>query len=75
VLLRLRPPRQRVVLDLAELRFMDSTGLRILLKAKRTAVEGGWVLVLRSVPPNIRRLLELAGVQDVIPTEQVGLGG
>jgi anti-sigma B factor antagonist len=78
VLLSLRPPRQRVVLDLAELRFMDSTGLRILLKAKRAAAEGGWLLVLRSVPPNIRRLLELAGVADAIPIEptepQVGLG-
>jgi anti-sigma B factor antagonist len=69
VLLALRPPRQRVVLDLSELRFMDSTGLRILLKARRAASEGGWVLVLRSVPPNIRRLLELAGVGDAIPTE------
>ncbi len=78
-LLRPRPPRQRVVLDLAELRFMDSTGLRILLKTKRAAVEGGWLLVLRSVPPNIRRLLELAGVQDAIPTEptepHIELGG
>jgi len=26
--------------------------------------------VLRSVPPNIRRLLELAGVADAIPTER-----
>ena len=78
-LTRLRPPGQRVVLDLGELHFMDSTGLRILLKARRIAAEGGWVLVLRSVPPNIRRLLELAGVEDAIPTEptgpQLGLGG
>jgi anti-sigma B factor antagonist len=78
-LLRPRPPRQRVVLDLAELRFMDSTGLRILLKARRAAAEDGWRLVLRSVPPNIRRLLELAGVQDAIPTEptapHIELGG
>jgi anti-sigma B factor antagonist len=74
-LLRLRPQRQRVVLDLAELRFMDSTGLRILLKARRAAAEDGWILVLRSVPPNIRRLLELAGVQDAIPTEPTKLSG
>jgi anti-sigma B factor antagonist len=79
VLLRPRPPRERVVLDLSELRFMDSTGLRILLQARRVAAEGGWVLTLRSVPANIRRLLELAGVQDAIPIEpsepQIGLGG
>lgn len=79
VLLRLRPPRQRVVLDLSELRFMDSTGLRILLQARRVASEGQWQLALRSVPPNIRRLLELSGVDDAIPIEpaepRVELGG
>ena len=79
IVLRHRAPNERVVLDLGELHFMDSTGLRILLKARRIAAEGGWVLVLRSVPPNIRRLLELAGVEDAIPTEstgpQLGLGG
>jgi anti-anti-sigma factor len=69
MLLRHRPPRQRVILDLGELRFMDSTGLRILLQARRVANEGNWRLALRSVPPSIRRLLELAGVQDAIPIE------
>jgi anti-sigma B factor antagonist len=79
VLLRLRPPHQRVVLDLSELRFMDSTGLRILLQARRTASEGGWQLTLRSVPPNIQRLLKLSGVGESIPIEsaesRVELGG
>ncbi|HEY7621811.1 MAG TPA: anti-sigma factor antagonist [Solirubrobacteraceae bacterium] len=78
-LLRLRPPHQRVVLDLSELRFMDSTGLRILLQARRVASEGQWQLALRSVPANIRRLLELSGVDDAIPIEpaepRVELGG
>jgi anti-anti-sigma factor len=72
VLLRLRPPHQRVVLDLSELRFMDSTGLRILLQARRAASEGNWQLSLRSVPPNIRRLLELSGVHDLIAIESTG---
>ena len=39
-LLRPRPARQRVVLDLAELKFMDSTGLRVLLRARTAADEG-----------------------------------
>jgi anti-sigma B factor antagonist len=78
-LLRLRPRHQRVVLDLAELRFMDSTGLRILLQARRVASEGGWQLALRSVPPNVHRLLKLSGVEQAIPIEPaerpVELGG
>jgi anti-sigma B factor antagonist len=79
VLLRLRPPDQRVVLDLSELRFMDSTGLRILLQARRGASEGGWQLALRNVPPNVLRLLKLSGVEEAIPIEsaepRVELGG
>jgi anti-sigma B factor antagonist len=79
VLMRQRPPHQRVVLDLAELRFMDSTGLRVLLQARRAAADGQWQLRLRSVPPNIRRLFELAGVSDAIPTApedpQADVGG
>jgi anti-sigma B factor antagonist len=69
VLMRQRPPHQLVVLDLAELRFMDSTGLRVLLQARRAAADGHWRLELRSVPPNIRRLFELSGVSDAIPTQ------
>jgi anti-sigma B factor antagonist len=69
ILVRHRPPRQRVVLDLSELRFMDSTGLRVLLQARRAAADGHWHLVLRSIPPNIRRLFELSGTSDAIPTE------
>jgi anti-anti-sigma factor len=69
VLMRNRAPHQRIVLDLGELRFMDSTGLRILLQARRVAAEGNWQLALRSVPPNIRRLFELSGIADAIPME------
>jgi anti-anti-sigma factor len=69
ILMRRRPPRQRVVLDLGELRFMDSTGLRVLLQARRAAADGHWRLALRSVPPNIRRLFELAGVHEAIPID------
>lgn len=68
-LLRPRLPRQRVVVDLSGLRFMDSTGLRVLLRARTEAKEGRWELFLRGVPPNIARLFALAGVQDAVPPE------
>jgi anti-anti-sigma factor len=69
VLLRPRPPDERVVLDLAELRFMDSTGLRVLLRATSGAREGRWELFLRNVPHNVRRLFALAGVEEAVPPE------
>jgi anti-anti-sigma factor len=69
VLLRPRPARQRVVLDLAELKFMDSTGLRVLLRARAAADEGRWEIGLRNVPPTIRRLFDMTGVHAALPAE------
>ena len=68
-LLRSRPARQRVVLDLAELKFMDSTGLRVLLRARAAAEEGRWEINLRNVPPTIRRLFDMTGVHAALPAE------
>jgi anti-sigma B factor antagonist len=69
VLLRSRPARQRVVLDLSELEFMDSTGLRVLLRARAVAEDGGWEVLLRDVPPTIRRLFDMTGVHEALPAE------
>lgn len=68
-LLRPRPRDERVILDLADLRFMDSTGLRVLLRATKAAKDGRWELYLRNVPHNIRRLFMLSGVQDAVPPD------
>ena len=64
-----RPAGQRVVLDLAELKFMDSTGLRVLLRARAAADEGRWEIGLRNVPPTIRRLFDMTGVHAALPAE------
>jgi anti-anti-sigma factor len=69
VLLRSRPAGQRVVLDLAELKFMDSTGLRVLLRARVAADEGRWEIGLRNVPQTIRRLFDMTGVHAALPAE------
>jgi stage II sporulation protein AA (anti-sigma F factor antagonist) len=69
VLLRSRPACQRVVLDLADLKFMDSTGLRVLLRARAAAEEGRWEIGLRNVPPTIRRLFDMTGVHAALPAE------
>ena len=69
VLLRSRPAGQRVVVDLAELKFMDSTGLRVLLRARAAADEGRWEINLRNVPPTIRRLFDMTGVHAALPAE------
>jgi anti-sigma B factor antagonist len=68
-LLRSRPAGERVVLDLSELKFMDSTGLRVLLAAREAAEQGRWELRLRAVPPNIRRLFDMTGLHEALPPE------
>jgi anti-sigma B factor antagonist len=67
--LRPREPGERVILDLAGLRFMDSTGLRVLLRARTEARAGRWDLYVRNVPANIERLFSISGVQDAVPPE------
>ena len=68
-LLRSRPAGERVVLDLAELKFMDSTGLRVLLRARAAADHDRWEIGLRNVPPTIRRLFDMTGVHAALPAE------
>jgi anti-sigma B factor antagonist len=58
-----------VVLDLADLEFMDSTGLRVIVRAVETARRDGWQLTLRPGRPAVQRIFDLAGVRDALPFE------
>ena len=71
VLLRPRAPRERRrKLDLAELGFMDSTGpARAAAGAPDRPPTASGASPGRRVPPNIRRLFELAGVHEAMPSE------
>jgi anti-sigma B factor antagonist len=53
-----------LVLDLRELRFMDSSGLHALLDIAAT-LEEGRAVVLRSPQRGVRRLFEVAGIERV----------
>lgn len=52
-----------VVLDLADLRFIDSSGTRALLTAAERARER-WALRVENPPPPVVRVLELLGVKE-----------
>jgi anti-anti-sigma factor len=56
-----------VVLDLAGLEFLDSTGLRVIVRAVEASVREGWDLRLRHGPPAVRRVFEIAGVLGALP--------
>jgi anti-sigma B factor antagonist len=55
----------RMALDLAELDFVDSTGLGVLVGALKRTREAEGDLVLTAVPPRIIKLLELTGLHKV----------
>ena len=56
-----------IVLDLSTLRFIDSTGVRILLCAyERSRADANRLVLLRGTPA-VQRVLELTGVVDRLP--------
>jgi anti-anti-sigma factor len=61
VLEQLMSLRRNVVLDLAGLSFLDSAGLRLLLKIA-TGHEGP--VTLEAVQPSVRQVLKLSGVSE-----------
>ncbi|HVR04576.1 MAG TPA: STAS domain-containing protein [Solirubrobacteraceae bacterium] len=60
---------RRLVIDLARLSFLDSTGLRLLLQADARAREGGYELVLRPGSASVQRVFEVTGALDVLRFE------
>jgi anti-sigma B factor antagonist len=53
-----------LLLDVAGLRFIDSSGLRVIISAHKVMDERGGRLVLRAPTDNTRRLLEITGLAD-----------
>jgi anti-sigma B factor antagonist len=53
-----------VVLDLKELRFIDSTGLRIILAAHERTQERGAEFALTRASEQVQRLLTITGVGE-----------
>jgi anti-sigma B factor antagonist len=53
-----------IVLDLRAVRFLDSTGLRMLLAWQATSVTDGLVFAVIPGPPVVERVLQVAGVAD-----------
>jgi anti-sigma B factor antagonist len=57
---------KRVVLDLSECGFIDSSGLRTLLGARSAAETAGGSLVLVVSDPGLLRVFEVVGLGDVL---------
>ncbi|GGS64455.1 hypothetical protein GCM10010259_03220 [Streptomyces daghestanicus] len=58
---------QRLVLDLGQLSFCDSSGIAALIAAHHHAAAGGATVALAAVPANTLRVLHTVGLDQVFP--------
>jgi anti-anti-sigma factor len=58
-----------IVIDLRELTFMDTTGLRAFLAARSRAEENGRKLLLVGAKEPVRRIFEITGQDHVLDNE------
>jgi anti-anti-sigma factor len=56
-----------LVLDLRELTFMDSTGMRAIIAVHQTALREGYDHAVLCGDGSVRRVLEETGLSDVLP--------
>ena len=59
----------RLVVDVGEVTFIDSSGLGALIALRNAAQESGTSLVLVGVSPVVNRFFDLAGVRDSFAIE------
>jgi anti-sigma B factor antagonist len=59
--------RRHVVLDVRNLEFMDSSGLRLLLQAHDHACQDGWSFAITRPEGGVLRLFEITGMLNVLP--------
>ncbi len=68
-ILQRSPPAARITADLAGVGFMDTTGVAVLLAARKRADEAGSRLVVSSTSPFLARLFEVTGIGRVLSDE------
>ena len=69
LLARFCAQRERVAVDLSDLTFIDSTGLAVLLNARKRADGNGCAVTLVNVPEVARRVFDLTGTADYLDAE------
>lgn len=58
---------EAVVLDLRDLRFLDTSGLQIVVEISRRARADGFDLTLVRGPRGVQRVFEIAGLTEMLP--------
>lgn len=63
------PETNRLVLDLHDTEFIDSTALNILVRALKRLRHGGGDLIIRSPRANARKVFNMTGLDRVLTIE------
>ena len=58
---------RHLVFDFTETEFMDSSGIAVILKTDRLLRQTGGALALCGVPRQVRRVLDVAGLTNIVP--------
>ena len=59
--------KKKVIVDLSDVSFMASLGLRTLMISAKSLANKGGKMVLLNPQPNVEKVLETTGVNTVIP--------
>lgn len=57
---------QRLVLDMSALRFMDSSGIGMILGRYNKMAKRGGTLALKRASPQVKRIINLAGIDQLV---------
>ncbi len=63
-----------LIVDTTDVTFLDSSGLRSLIRARQQFGERGGTFVIDGMSPAVLRILELAGLLELGATQTVGHG-
>ncbi len=61
------------VLDMKNMKFMDSSGIALILKAYKRMKEIEGVLRIENVPPQPKRVLSASGIERIIDIREAGI--
>lgn len=70
LMLSLGRTKGTVYVDLSNIKFMDSTGISVLISGLKGARENGCGFTLRNVQPEVLRLLQLMKIDKIIDIEK-----
>ena len=61
------PDIEKIVIELSQLSFMDSTGIGVLLGRYKRAISNGIPIFVANPPKNVDKILKLSGIYSIMP--------